>query len=237
MNLRMVGLSAAVLFTAFLPLAASGVTWDGPESVSEDAKSGGSLLSDGLSAEHSTEHSAEIDSDNGPSEGAGRLSPEKPSPSGPVSENGLPAGTGGTDAPVTRCGPELTSPAGVEAQTCVMAAGAEVWARTYYRNTTGEQLLSYLTLMGPGGRAVQLRCEVEAHDEPGVCETPRGPADGAASAYTAVAEYARGGTATDAPLLLRTGSNQASPPADGPGNEDARSLATGDAPATGLPER
>ncbi|WP_308460976.1 hypothetical protein [Streptomyces finlayi] len=93
-----------------------------------------------------------------------------------------------------------------------MTAGRDVWARTYYRNTTGEQLRAFLTLMGPGGRAVQLRCEVEANDEPGVCETPRGPVHGVAAGYTAVAEYARGGTAEDAPLLLRTGSNPASAP-------------------------
>ncbi|MGP3634736.1 hypothetical protein ACTU45_15410 [Streptomyces sp. 24-1644] len=95
-----------------------------------------------------------------------------------------------------------------------MTEGREVWARTYYRNTTGERLRSFLTLMGPGGRAVELRCEVEAHDEPGVCETPRGPVHGAADAYTAVAEYAAGGTAEETPLLLRTGSNPASPPTD-----------------------
>ncbi|MFC9245206.1 hypothetical protein ACFT7S_14635 [Streptomyces sp. NPDC057136] len=95
-----------------------------------------------------------------------------------------------------------------------MTEGRYVWARTYYRNTAGEQLRSLLALMGPGGQAVELHCEVEAHDEPGVCETPRGPAHGAAGAYTAVAEYASGGTAEEAPLLLRTGSNPASPTTD-----------------------
>ncbi|MGW8883369.1 hypothetical protein [Streptomyces sp. NPDC055749] len=228
MNLRMAGLSAAVLFTVLLPLAASAVTSDTPDSVSSDAKSGESLLSDGLSAEHGEEsaveragekpevHPADGSKDGSAeslTESAGRNAPET-SPPGLLSESGLPFGAGGTDAPAARCGPELTSPEGVEAQTCVMAEGRDVWARTYYRNTTGEQLRSFLTLMGPGGRAVELRCEVEAHDEPGVCETPRAPAHGAVGAYTAVAEYAGGGAADEAPLLLRTGSNLASPPTD-----------------------
>lgn len=226
MNLRMVGLSAAVVFTVLLPLAATAVTSGGPEPVPSDTKSGGSLLSDGLSAEHGEERGEErigemsdqgaVDgSADGPAGGADGNSPEPVvPPSGLLSESALPAGAGGTAAPATRCGPELTSPEGVEAQTCVMTAGRDVWARTYYRNTTGEQLRSFLTLMGPGGRAVQLRCEVEAHDEPGVCETPRGPAHGTTDAYTAVAEYAAVGAAEDAPLLLRTGSNPASVPTD-----------------------
>ncbi|MFC9245207.1 hypothetical protein ACFT7S_14640 [Streptomyces sp. NPDC057136] len=56
MDLPLVGLSAAVLFTVLLPLAASAVTSGAPESVLSDAKSGVSLLSDGLSAEHGAEH-------------------------------------------------------------------------------------------------------------------------------------------------------------------------------------
>ncbi|WP_328904828.1 hypothetical protein OG230_18415 [Streptomyces sp. NBC_00234] len=225
MNLRMAGLSAAVLFTVLLPLAASAVTSGAPDSVSSDAKSGGSLLSDGLSVEHGEESEAERagempeerpadGSAEGLTERADGISPENISPPGLLSESGRPGGAGGTGAPAARCGPELTSPEGVEAQTCVMAQGREVWARTYYRNTTGEQLRSFLTLMGPGGRAVELRCEVAAHDEPGVCETPRAPAHGATGAYTAVAEYAAGGAADEVPLLLRTGSNPVSPSSD-----------------------
>ncbi|NYE41904.1 hypothetical protein [Streptomyces fulvorobeus] len=93
-----------------------------------------------------------------------------------------------------------------------MTQGQDVWARTYYRNTTGGQLHAHTTLLGPGGRAVVLRCEVGAHDGPGVCETPRGPAHGAVDGYTAVAEYAAAGRAEDSPLLLRTGSSRASAP-------------------------
>ncbi|MGW7431300.1 hypothetical protein ACWGIN_17290 [Streptomyces sp. NPDC054861] len=111
----------------------------------------------------------------------------------------------------SRCGPELTSPDGIEAQTCVMAEGAATWARTYYRNTTGRELAAVLTLMGPGGRTVQVRCAITAQDEPGACETPKERARGAASAYSAVAEFAGAGEGASTPLLLRSGSNPAGP--------------------------
>ncbi|MFF8873837.1 hypothetical protein [Streptomyces massasporeus] len=104
-----------------------------------------------------------------------------------------------------RCGPELTSPDGIEAQTCVVRHGAQTWARTYYRNATGEALDAVLSLMGPDDRNVRMTCAVGAEDEPGTCETPREPARGNPAAYTAVAEFAeRGGLG---PLLLRSGSN------------------------------
>lgn len=102
-----------------------------------------------------------------------------------------------------RCGPELASPEGLEAQTCVLAQGDRTWARTYYRNTTGAPLDAHLSLLGPDGRTVTIRCSLGAGDEPGSCETPREPVRAAPLAYTAVAEYARPGTG---PLLLRTGS-------------------------------
>ncbi|MER7516928.1 hypothetical protein [Streptomyces sp. NPDC126499] len=113
----------------------------------------------------------------------------------------------------TRCGPELASPDGVEAQTCVVTEGADAWARTYYRNTTGQRLDAVLTLMAPGGRTVQVRCAVEARDEPGTCETPRERSRGAAEAYSAVSEFAGAGEDGGAPLLLRSGSN--APESDG----------------------
>ncbi|WP_405616167.1 hypothetical protein [Streptomyces sp. NBC_00076] len=104
-----------------------------------------------------------------------------------------------------RCGPELTSPDGVEAQTCVLTQGEENWARTYYRNVTGEALHAVLSVMGPGGRTVQMRCAVAAEDDPGMCETPRARTRGDLDGYTAVAEFAAKGG--DGPLLLRSGSN------------------------------
>lgn len=99
-------------------------------------------------------------------------------------------------------------PAGVEAQTCVLARGAETWARTYYRNATGGPLESVLSLMGPNGRSVRMRCAVGAEDEPGSCETPPestgGAGRGGLAGYSAVAEFAR--LAGYGPLLLRAGS-------------------------------
>ncbi len=108
-------------------------------------------------------------------------------------------------ATAARCGPELSSPEGIEAQTCVLTQGEETWARTYYRNATGTALDAVLSLMGPGARTVQMHCVVDAGDEPDSCETPRERTEGAPGDYTAVAEFAvRRGSG---PLLLRVGSN------------------------------
>ncbi|MFD5340137.1 hypothetical protein [Streptomyces hawaiiensis] len=125
-------------------------------------------------------------------------------PGAPSAAPGLPVLGQGLSTAV-RCGPELSSPDGIEAQTCVVTQGAQTWARTYYRNATGEALDAVLSLMGPDDRSVRMTCAVGAEDEPGACETPREPTRGNPSAYTAVAEFAeRGGFG---PLLLRSGSN------------------------------
>ncbi|MFG2946622.1 hypothetical protein [Streptomyces adustus] len=108
-------------------------------------------------------------------------------------------------ATAARCGPELTSPDGIEAQTCVMTQGEDTWARTYYRNATGDDLDAALSLMGPGGRTVRIDCAVGADDEPGICETPREPTRDVSDAYTAVVEFA--GSSGRGPLLLRAGSS------------------------------
>ena len=108
-------------------------------------------------------------------------------------------------ATAARCGPELTSPEGIEAQTCVLIQGADTWARTYYRNATGESLDSELSLMGPGGRTVQMHCATGADDEPATCETPREHSRGGADEYAAVAEFT--GHGANGGLLLRSGSN------------------------------
>jgi len=112
-------------------------------------------------------------------------------------------------ATAARCGPEVASADGIEAQTCVLTQGEETWARTYYRNVTGGALDSVLSLMGPDDRTVQMHCAVGAGDEPGTCETPRERSRGGPDAYTAVAEFA--GEAGSGPLLLRSGSNSAMP--------------------------
>lgn len=104
-----------------------------------------------------------------------------------------------------RCGPQLSSPEGIEAQTCVLIQGADTWARTYYRNATGKSLDAGLSLMGPGGRTTRTRCDTGADDEPATCETPRERSRGGADAYMAVAEFAERGSA--GALLLRSGSN------------------------------
>ncbi|GGV72990.1 hypothetical protein [Streptomyces massasporeus] len=136
-----------------------------------------------------------------PSARADDKAPGAPEPSAVAA---LPALGQGLSTAV-RCGPELTSPDGIEAQTCVVTQGAQTWARTYYRNATGEPLDAVLSLMGPDDRNVRMTCAVGAEDEPGTCETPREPARGNPAAYTAVAEFAeRGGLG---PLLLRSGSN------------------------------
>lgn len=112
------------------------------------------------------------------------------------------------------CGPELVSPEGVEAQTCVMNRAHDTWARTYYRNATGQELRAVLTLLGPGGRTVETNCQVAADDQPDSCETPHENSSGqsaGAGAYSAVAEFS--GAGEDSPLLLRSGSNSTEPTA------------------------
>ncbi|MFE9120722.1 hypothetical protein [Streptomyces sp. NPDC007172] len=124
-----------------------------------------------------------------------------------------PLGRAALDA-TAHCGPELVSPEGVEAQTCVLRQGRDTWARTYYRNATGQELRAVLTLMGPDGRTVETNCQVAADDQPDSCESPRqGRTGGSAAmgAYSAIAEFS--GAGEDAPLLLRSGSNSSEPAA------------------------
>ncbi|MFE5595033.1 hypothetical protein [Streptomyces sp. NPDC056549] len=187
-NLRVVGLGTAVTVAVLLPLVATARPTGEPvrpagASAGGDAKAG-DLLS-----------------------GLG-LGPRTPAPPAPATASTTPAAPGSPER-VTHCGPELASPEGAEAQTCVLGEGPDVWARTYYRNATGRRLDTYLTLMGPAGRTVQVDCPVPAQDEPGTCETPRERARGVVTAYTAVAEFAGSGEGGSTPLLLRAGSNTA----------------------------
>ncbi|MFD4593359.1 hypothetical protein [Streptomyces rubiginosohelvolus] len=202
MNLRMIGLTAAVVGGCFVPLVASAHPAVAPNAVSADlvsAKSSGEppeslrpKVSDRLSGE----------------DGVSLSSALPKSPSGMSAEAGsLPEFD--RSGAAARCGPEVVAPEGVEAQTCVMTRGDTVWARVYYRNATGEELRPVLTLMGPGGRTVELHCAPAAHDEPGTCETPRVPSSGPPGSATAVAEFAGAGPVEEAPLLLRAGSERA----------------------------
>ncbi|MEV6686828.1 hypothetical protein AB0N28_16025 [Streptomyces sp. NPDC051130] len=183
MNLRLIGIGAGVLIILSLPLAGAIA---GPDFAGQgDGKGGGLLSSLGLSGSSGTsdkERAAARPAKPGP--------PEQPR----------------TDS---RCGPELTSPHGLEAQTCVLASEGSTWGRSYYRNTSGRPLDAVLTVMGPAGRTVQIRCAVGAGDEPGLCETPKAASAGAVNGYSAVAEFAV--PDDEGALLLRSGSNAPAP--------------------------
>ncbi|GAA1358994.1 hypothetical protein GCM10009612_30580 [Streptomyces beijiangensis] len=181
----MIGLGAVVVFTVLLPLTATA----GPDPVAEGK--GGALK---------------------PSASPSPVPSPVPSPSGLLSGIDVSDAAGAVLSHTSaQCGPELTSPEGVEAQTCVLSDARATWARSYYRNATGGELSAVLAVMGPGGRTVQLNCAVEAGDEPGMCETPHERSHGTPAQYTAVAEYAGSG---EGPLLLRSGSNSTAPAAD-----------------------
>ncbi|MFE1584495.1 hypothetical protein [Streptomyces sp. NPDC059402] len=179
-RIRLYGLVGIVVCAVVLPfaVASAGPSGDG----GGDAPAAVPLLARGGDGKASASPTA-----------AGAASTRSPLPPGP--------------ALAARCGPELTSPAGVEAQTCVLTRGTETWARTYYRNVTGGPLESVLSLMGPDGRSVRTRCAMSAEDAPGTCETPpdaEGATRGGLAGYSAVAEFAR--RAGYGPLLLRAGS-------------------------------
>ncbi|MFJ5547036.1 hypothetical protein [Streptomyces sp. NPDC093225] len=214
MNLRLVGISAGVLVALALPLAAAtaGPLSDG---------GGGLLTSLGL---RGPAGGGDAERTGGAGHPAGRGGSARDADGrAPGHPGGAPAGRGdgaprraaepgpdGVPVARTRCGPELSSPEGVEGQTCVLADSGDTWGRTYYRNATGRPLDAVLTLMAPGGRTVQIRCAVAAGDEPGICETPREVSAGGSDAYSAVAEFAV--PEEDGPLLLRAGSNSGAAP-------------------------
>ncbi|MCT7355596.1 hypothetical protein N4P33_26070 [Streptomyces sp. 15-116A] len=132
-----------------------------------------------------------------------------PTPAESAEATGSPLPPGGLHlSTAVRCGPELTSPDGIEAQTCVVAQGEDVWARTYYRNATGDTLHAVLALLGPGGRSVRMPCAADAGDELAICETPRQRRRADLAGYMAVAEFSQ--RAGQGPLLLRSGSNSQS---------------------------
>ncbi|MDJ0463430.1 hypothetical protein [Streptomyces sp. H27-C3] len=190
MNIRTIGIAAVVVLTVLLPLAGASAEPE-PAPAPDDAKGAPRTTpSPRPSPEAVAEGARDI---GGPSAGAGAA-------------GDTPGAPGTTPRSTAQCGPELSSPEGIEAQTCVLTDGDNTWARAYYRNATGEELRAVLTLMGPANRTVQMHCAVGAEDEPGVCETPREPIDGKAAQYTAVSEFAARG---DGPLLLRSGSNSA----------------------------
>ncbi|MFF1709939.1 hypothetical protein [Streptomyces sp. NPDC058268] len=208
MNPRLIALMGVVAITVFLPLAGASA---GP-------------VGDGDADAKPSERPADAAPGTAPDPDAKQPSTEKPtskrlSTEGSSSSASSSASSSGDGSSLltglgldtsAQCGPEVTSPKGIEAQTCVLTQGQDTWGRTYYRNTTGDELSAVLTVMGPRGRTVQVHCAVGAADEPGACETPRERTVGNAGAYAAVVEFADG---SGGPLLLRSGSNSARPKA------------------------
>ncbi len=196
---RLYGLAGVVVCAVVLPFAVASAGPpgdDGPAAPASEVRllsQGGERRGDGkppAGSEVPGDSEASEASDHAPAPTAATAAVRPPLPPGA--------------ATAVRCGPELTSPEGVEAQTCVLLRGTETWARTYYRNATGAPLETVLSLMGPEGRGVRMRCAVSAEDAPGTCETPREPLRGAPAEYSAVAEFAN--RAGYGGLLLRTGS-------------------------------
>lgn len=211
MNLRLIGIGAGVLIILSLPLAGAIA---GPDFAGQtDGKGGGLLSTFGLGDSSAGSSSRTSDSagspgspdSSGPDGGSAPGRSRTPAPAAAPDRPG-PAEQPRTDA---RCGPEVSSPQGVEAQTCVLTGEGRTWGRSYYRNTSGRALDAVLTVMGPAGRTVQIRCAVGAGDEPGLCETPRDTSAGAPDSYSAVAEFAV--PDDEGALLLRSGSNSPVP--------------------------
>ncbi|MFC7259025.1 hypothetical protein [Streptomyces lutosisoli] len=196
MNLRLLALAGVVAVTVALPLAVASA---GPVGDLGDLGDPGVA---GPAAVRASGHDVDRRADGRRADG--RRDDDKGVVTPAPTRSPLLLGLGLATA--ARCGPELSSPDGVEAQTCVLTQGEDTWARTYYRNATGDELSSVLSLMGPGGRTVQMNCAVGAEDDPGACETPRERTTGDVGAYTAVAEFAKG-AGSRGPLLLRSGSN------------------------------
>ncbi|MFE1235542.1 hypothetical protein [Streptomyces tendae] len=215
-RIRLYGLAGVVVCAVVLPFAVASA---GPPSGDADAevstavpllarggddKASASSASAASSAAAESAPAVEPEDRFGPGFGAGFGGAGRVTDTDAPARSPLPPGP----ALAARCGPELTSPAGVEAQTCVLTRGSETWARTYYRNATGGPLEAVLSLMGPDGHSVRTSCAVSVEDAPGTCETP--PEDtgdasrGGLEGYTAVAEFAR--RAGYGPLLLRAGS-------------------------------
>lgn len=206
MKLRMIGLAAVVVLAALVPVGASAgpAVGPGPMTGPQSTREHGALIAGEAVGGAGTSRVSALPAFGTPTEAAA---------DGSAATGREPGGEGfgrtaaHAERTTSHCGPELASPEGVEAQTCVLSREDRTWARTYYRNATGEELTAALTLMAPGGRTLQTNCEVEAGDEPRTCETPREPSRGNASGYWAVAEFAADHGTGEEPLLLRSGSN------------------------------
>jgi hypothetical protein len=220
MNLRLIALTGAAVACA-LTLSLAPASVESGDSVgsarSADAMgpgrsdgSAGTAGSPGSGAEDSPAipRTAEAARDGG---AASAVDPDAKPASDPTAVRDSPSGDPGRGllglgvATAARCGPAAVSPAGVEAQACVMAQGERIWARAAYRNTGGHDLDAVLSLTGPLGPVARTRCVVGAGGEPASCETSRERTRGGPARYSAVVEIARRGE--EGPPLLRSGSD------------------------------
>lgn len=194
-KLRLTGLAGIAVLAIVVPL---GAAMAGPAHRAAPGAQSGKAAK----AENSSSVETGKTGDSGVNPGK---SPAHGSGSGSVSGTRSGPGPGRLPGRTARCGPELTVPQGIEAQTCVLAQAGRTRARTYYRNRTGNPLRAALTLLRPDGGAVQVNCAVPAAGVPGMCETPAGPTVHAGGLpYAAVAEVS---DAAGERLLLRSGSN------------------------------
>lgn len=203
-KLRLTGLAGVALLALVVPL---GVAMAGPAGrPAPGAQSGKAVTSENSpSVETGIPADSGVNQGKSPAHGVGSTSPGS-------ARTGL--GLRRFPGRTARCGPELTVPRGIEAQTCVLGQAGRTRARTYYRNRSGHPLRAALTLLRPDGGSVQVHCAVPAADVPGVCETPAGPTLHAGGLpYDAVAEVS---DAAGERLLLRSGSNS---PMEGSGSD------------------
>ncbi len=205
-DFRMVALASAVVLAVVLPLAvASAGPVGAPGREKARAKPDSAKNPGAAPLGRGGPRPAGFRRPGAPGGLLGADSGDAPDPSGvwDATAPGLSGLSADSPTGIARCGPELASPEGVEAQTCVIERARDTWARTYYRNATGAPLAGVLTLMAPDGRTVQVNCRLSATDDPDMCETPRRPTVRGHGSYAAVAEIA----STEGKLLLRSGSN------------------------------
>ncbi|MBM4794622.1 hypothetical protein HXP44_21795 [Streptomyces sioyaensis] len=194
-KLRLTGLAGAAVLALVVPL---GVATAGPAGHPVPGARSGTAFTSENSPSIETENTVDSGLNQGKSPARGVGSPSSSSARTGLAPGRFPGHT-------ARCGPELTVPRGIEAQTCVLGQAGRTRARTYYRNRTGDALRAALTLLRPDGGSVQVNCAVPAGDVPGVCETPAAPTQHAGGLpYAAVAEVS---DAAGERLLLRSGSN------------------------------
>lgn len=151
MNLRLLALAGVVAVTVGLPLAvasAGSVGDAGPADVRASGRSQDTGRSQDSGHSQHSEDAALSDGAGHPADSADSEDGNDKGPAADPARSPLLLGLGLATA--ARCGPELSSPDGIEAQTCVLTQGEETWARTYYRNATGDELSSVLSLMEPG---------------------------------------------------------------------------------------